>query len=1023
MKNFSKLNKLPLFFLAFMLFGLFVPLIRVQPALAAEKKIKIIDRTRIFYDGKVWVDNEPYDDVHEFENDSVGECEVQPGHSKAFIVLPNSPNSGAGISIGEKDEFGDGCNNSATSTRPKIEASTWERRLWTAYRRSADEIFVPDGTKDNIGSCTPTNDSSFATINDVNTGEGTLYRRNAAHDPPNDYFEVRDNGDLNDSNKIKTDGSTGKFFIDVTCEGGVLGASTHSHDYNNVVLAFNGEAVTGESGKCIPKVYNVRGGVCPEDDPNDPTTGSGTGIDGEGDQNATCEVAWNNPLTWIMCPIFNGMADLTDWMFKSLIEPFLYVTPVNTDPNEPAFQAWSSFRVYANILLIVAMLVIVMGQALGGGLVDAYTAKKVLPKILAAAILINLSVYAINLMIDITNIIGKGIGNLIYAPFKSSMGSFDLGLGQGGLAAAAGVGGIAAGAGAITTFVAAATAGVGSVAPFIGLFMILPAAIAIMGVFATIVIRQGLILFLIISSPIAFCLYALPNGEQYFKKWWDLLFKALMMYPIIVIVFCMADVLSITVLKASGNGGTVSGGVAAIVAFVLQFLPLFLIPFAFKMAGGAVASIYGAISSTGKKGLEGVKGSEHNPYSLRNQVRKGYKQAGTRGRDSWFSQVNDPNANRWRKLRGQIAGMGNQRYDAAMLNKEEREIRDNTTATGADDMVFAAGGFMVKAGTATRTRTRSFVPELDAAGNPTGRTILEKKKRDAGDIADHDRYFNVKGQEITPEFYRKAKATGADSIPKVGQTFEYAVKKFEDDDDVDNYWEGMTQSAVDLNMNQWEMTGTHNAASYGAKPQFIDVNKSGAQVVKDTKGRTTGLSIKNVATSADAHHESLKYRNRTQMGYPISGQRDETFRTDLEWQERLQEKIKADMAATGVADQADVEHLAEIYTMTDAVANEIQTGTAVMGPDGQPIAGSKISSGGTPVSQKTIESLKKGQAFKMSDISRDGKVQLIDTTVAPAGGAVMGTSVGGPVQIGDGGAPTRSTPPVRDKTPPWYSRG
>lgn len=1011
MKNFLKLKKLPLFFLAFMLFGIVVPLIQVKPAAAAEKKVKIIDRTRVFYDGVVWVDNEPYDDVHEFENDSVGECKVQSGHPEAFIVLPNNPNDGVGISIGEKDEFGDNCNNSAPSTRPKVDASTWERRLWTAYRRSADEIFVPDGTKDNIGSCTPTNDSSFATINDVNTGEGTLYRRNAAHDPPNDYFEVRDNGDLNDSNKIKTDGATGKFFIDVTCEGGILGASTHSHDYNNVVLAFNGEAVTGESGKCIPKVYNVSGGACPEDDPNDPTTGSGTGIDGEGDQNATCEVRWNNPLTWIMCPVFNGMADLTDWMFRSLIEPFLYVTPVNTNPDEPAFKAWSSFRVYANILLILAMLVIVLGQSLGGGLVDAYTAKKVLPKILAAAILINLSVYAINLMIDITNILGKGIGNLIYAPFKSTMGSFDLGLGQGGLAAAAGIGGVAAGAGAITSFVSAATVGLGSVAPFVGLFMVLPAAIAIMGVFATIVIRQGLILFLIISSPIAFCLYALPNGEQYFKKWWDLLFKTLMMYPIIVIIFCMADVLSITVLKSSGNGGTVSGGVAAIVAFVLQFLPLFLIPFAFKLAGGAVASIYGAISSTGKKGLEGIKGSEHNPYSLRNNVRRNYKKAGTRGRDSWFSELNNPNTGYWRRQRARLAGMGNQRYDAAMLNKEEKEVQDNTTQTGADDMRFAAGGFVVRAGEATKTRTKTF----DADGKATVAT-------GKGNTADHDRYFNVKGQEITEGFYRKAKKELGSDVPAVGQTLEYAVRKFENDDDIENYWQGFAQSAVDMNMTDWEALGTHNAATYGAKGQHIGLNKSAPKLNRGADGRVSGVSLKDLRTDQEAHKGTVDWRRRNQQQYPQSMQSDETLRMDAAWQKTLEDRILSAHGAGVAPSQADVEHLASIYENTDGQTQVMQSLAAAAATTGDP---SVSASGATPAVQEVLTSMKKQQRLKLTDFNpTDGSRQLYIPPTPPSrtGPGTHAIPLGNKVQLSDGGAPAPADTSGIKPTPGRFSR-
>ncbi len=993
-----KIKKLGLYYFAFLVlapvFFVLIPTAQKTEAAPERKldRVKYVDAIHIKLGGQVYTDSNPYDDFRRFEGGD-SDC-------KDAVTMFDS-DTGSTFVAGHKLSTGDcaGIANgndayarwqAAGSQRVNItDIENAERKDWNVYRRSDDELFVPIGVK-GAGCAGDWTKMHFSPGDD-----NKLWRRRPAGEPnrkPNEY--LRDDGNLSDDYTIITNNPTTGFFrIDTRCSVGPL-SHTITHDMGRVTIAFNGENVSGEAGKCIPKIYNVEGGGCPEDDPDDPTTGGTTDVDGEGDQNITCEVKWNNPLTWIMCPIFNGMADLTDWMFKSLIEPFLYVSPVNTDPNEPAFQAWSSFRVYANILLIVAMLVIVMGQALGGGLVDAYTAKKVLPKLLAAAILINLSVYAINLMIDITNIIGKGIGNLIYAPFKSSMGSFDLGLGQGGLAAAAGVGGIVAGAGAITSFVGAATVGLGSVAPFVGLFMILPAAIAIMGVFATIVIRQGLILFLIISSPIAFCLYALPNGEQYFKKWWDLLFKTLMMYPIIVIIFCMADVLSITVLKASGNGGTVSGGVAAIVAFVLQFLPLFLIPFAFKLAGGAVASIYGAISSTGKKGLEGIKGSEHNPYSLRNSVRRNYKKAGTRARDNWSNDLNNANVKGWRKQRARLAGMGNQRYDAAMLNKEEKDVQDNTTQTGADDMRFAAGGFVVRKGEATRSRVKLIDPKTGKAGSAyTDKDHVDDTK---------DRYFNSKGQEITRDFYRKAKSTLGNDIPAVGQSLEYAVRKFENDDDIDNYWQGFTQAAVDMNMSDWEGLGTHNAATYGAKGQHIGLNKTSPKLQRDpATGRVTGVALKDLSTDAAAHKDSVDWLRRNQQQYPQSMQSDETLKTQAHWQKILEDRIIQAQAGGGVASQDDMDHLASIYENTDGQTQVMQSlaNAAPGAVTGDPAVSA---SGATPAAQAILTSMKSQQRLELGAYDAVSGSRSLGIKGQQPGAA---TTPVGSVTLSQGGAP------------------
>ncbi len=337
-----------------------------------------------------------------------------------------------------------------------------------------------------------------------------------------------------------------------------------------------------------------------------PGAGGGTpgvGNTGSGDQNVTCEKNWNNPLSWILCPVFNGIADLSDWLFNEFITPFLQSSPVSTDSSDPTYQIWSGFRIYGNVLLVIAMIVIVFGQTIGGGLIDAYTAKKVLPRILTAAILINLSVYIVAFMVDVTNIVGKGIGQLMISPIRSSIGTgFHLSIGQSLGGIGLGVLGLMLGASGIAGVLGALVLGGGAAIQaglFVGLLTLLPVILSIIGVFVTLVIRRGLILFLIIISPFAFALYCLPNTERYFKKWWELLFKTLLVYPIVIIIFAIADIMSVTILKANGVAGVdgqINNVLAAVVAFVLQFLPLLMIPFAFKFAGGAIGSIHAAIT-------------------------------------------------------------------------------------------------------------------------------------------------------------------------------------------------------------------------------------------------------------------------------------------------------------------------------------------------------------------------------------------------------------------------------------------
>ncbi|HSX08480.1 MAG TPA: hypothetical protein VLG11_06340, partial [Candidatus Saccharimonadales bacterium] len=49
---------------------------------------------------------------------------------------------------------------------------------------------------------------------------------------------------------------------------------------------------------------------------------------------------------WLICPIFNGVSNFTDWMYSNFLQPFLYTAPISTSANDSSFKVWSTFRVY-----------------------------------------------------------------------------------------------------------------------------------------------------------------------------------------------------------------------------------------------------------------------------------------------------------------------------------------------------------------------------------------------------------------------------------------------------------------------------------------------------------------------------------------------------------------------------------------------------------------------------------------------------------------------------------------------------
>ena len=53
-------------------------------------------------------------------------------------------------------------------------------------------------------------------------------------------------------------------------------------------------------------------------------------------------------------------------------------------------------------------------------LFDAYTVRKIAPRLIVAVIGINLSIYLCVIAVDVTNIIGGGLGDLLREPFHRS---------------------------------------------------------------------------------------------------------------------------------------------------------------------------------------------------------------------------------------------------------------------------------------------------------------------------------------------------------------------------------------------------------------------------------------------------------------------------------------------------------------------------------------------------------------------------------------------------------------------------
>lgn len=468
--------------------------------------------------------------------------------------------------------------------------------------------------------------------------------------------------------------------------------------------------------------------------PNSRVAAAGTPPDSTGSE--SCGTS-NTMLTWIICPVFYVVRDAADVLNNAITDlleiktnPIFGGTQTGSNYGNAACDttktgsscnayrnAWSDMRNIALIIIVIAGLVMIIAQAVGSQAVDAYTIKSVMPRLLIAAIFIALSWIVMNFMVTLSDYLGEGIRTLIYAPF-STLNATTAGHTIG---ATNGVGGYAEAAGGILGGIGTVSLLTVGLALFVsgGVLLSFAAALALgllIG-FLVVVLRQVLITFLIIVAPIAIACYALPNTKKAFSMWWDNLFKALMMFPIIIAFIAAGRVFSLVSFSEASNAGGESV-LFAMVALVAYIIPYFMLPFTFKMAGSAMGGIaqglHGALAKpramlrkrgmqqaakTGKERLERTRNERYfkggNANNLRGRMNK--RLARTANADAIFKNGSWYKPSQWSGAIGEAMGVGtaNEIEETLKNDKDYARWSGNDTVNRAaaeshDDASFRA---------------------------------------------------------------------------------------------------------------------------------------------------------------------------------------------------------------------------------------------------------------------------------------------------------------------------------------------
>jgi hypothetical protein len=242
---------------------------------------------------------------------------------------------------------------------------------------------------------------------------------------------------------------------------------------------------------------------------------------GATDEEVTCD-AGPGGFTWLMCAVITHSLTFIDFVRDTVIIPFLEEPAFDRDTNpeaRAAYDIWSSMRNVASVFFILIFFLVIFGTAIGW---DNYTVKKIIPNLVAGAILMALSWYICVVIIDIGNVLGQGLvallSNLIPTPnidFTTSLGTQVFGQAAGAVALAGGVF-------ALTQ---------------ISFALLVTIAVGVLVLFCILVFRKIMILLLVVMSPFAFLAYVLPNTQRYFRQWYTMLTRLILMYPIIMLLF------------------------------------------------------------------------------------------------------------------------------------------------------------------------------------------------------------------------------------------------------------------------------------------------------------------------------------------------------------------------------------------------------------------------------------------------------------------------------------------------------
>ena len=357
-----------------------------------------------------------------------------------------------------------------------------------------------------------------------------------------------------------------------------------------------------------------------------PSEGDGGGEEGKN----SCGV---DGIGWLVCPLMSFAGSLGDASY-SAISYFLSIDKgiFKDQENGGLEQAWKFFRDIANAVFAVIFLWVIFSQISNVG-VSNYGIKKILPRLIIGALLVNLSFYLCQIAVDLSNILGFSLKGVLEG-------------------AASGVSTQSAEVSSFNTLIVGGLTLAG-----VGLFIFLAVSIptimalllALLVVLVILIVRQAAVILLIAISPLAFAAWLLPNTENLFKKWVSMLRGLLIVFPVISLLYGAGKLAGAVLAAVGTNDPNNPKETMQVAALAASILPLGATPFVLKSSLsslGSFAGKLGGLSSLANKKLGGAIGTSIGNSRL-NDLKKGWqknsakRQANRRSGNTWLGRKAD----------------------------------------------------------------------------------------------------------------------------------------------------------------------------------------------------------------------------------------------------------------------------------------------------------------------------------------------------------------------------------------------